>query len=457
MSIYNTLLAQYKNYSDEPPVPPEPVVDKYTPFFVKNLSGEENTLTITKGSSSAPALEIYKSNDGTSWTLFGTTAYPGITLTMQPNEIVYLRCNNGQMASGWNDYNTINCSKDYEVAGNIMSLLYGENFTGEETTFNSKNYCFDCLFYGSTTLKKADRLIMPSTDTGAGGYYRMFSGCSGLETPPIMTTGIKSGYGGMQEMFYNCSSLIATPQFTANIKNHTNRNFSKLFYNCSSITLANCSLTVDQYEDPDDTGILESVFQGCSKLEKAPQITIISYNQYAIKKRICAKAFYGCTSLNDISDISMETGMYGYDCYQMFYNCSSLTEPLDMNYTKSGTYTFYQMYKGCTSLTSFNKTISVGSSYDCYEMFYRCTSLVTGPTLTCATLGSNAFNYMFYGCSSLSSLTCLATNISASGCTTNWLKNVSATGTFTKDPNMSSWPTGANGIPEGWTVVDYQG
>ena len=115
------------------------------------------------------------------------------------------------------------------------------------------------------------------------------------------------------------------------------------------------------------------------------------------------------------------------------------------------------MYKGCTSLTSFNKTISVGSSYDCYEMFYRCTSLVTGPTLTCATLGSNAFNYMFYGCSSLSSLTCLATNISASGCTTNWLKNVSATGTFTKDPNMSSWPTGANGIPEGWTVVDYQG
>ena len=458
MSIYNTLLAQYKNFSNEPPVPPEPVVDKYTPFFVKNLSGEENTLTMKMANRSAPALEIYKSNDGTSWTLFGTTTYAGITLTMQPNEIVYLRCNNGQMGSAWNNYNSIKCSKDYEVAGNIMSLLYGSNFTGEETNFNNKNFCFNGLFYNSTTLKTAERLIMPSTDAGVAGYYRMFLGCRNLEKPPIMTsTTISCGNGAMEEMFSNCSSLVSTPEFSASIKNNSATSFYKIFYGCSNLSVANCSLSATVSMDSSEKGCCESAFENCVKLEKAPQITTINVNSWGLKKRSCYKAFSGCTALNDISRLSVRPGNYGYDFYRMFYNCKSLTNPLNFTYGLSGWYTYYQMYYGCTSLTNFNNTISVAGNYDCYEMFRGCSSLVNGPILTCATLGSNAYYNMFYGCSALSSLTCLATNVSASGCTTNWLKNVSATGTFTKDPNMSDWPTGASGIPEGWTVVDYQG
>lgn len=30
-------------------------------------------------------------------------------------------------------------------------------------------------------------------------------------------------------------------------------------------------------------------------------------------------------------------------------------------------------------------------------------------------------------------------------------------GTFTKAASMSSWTTGNNGIPRGWTVQDYSG
>lgn len=29
-----------------------------------------------------------------------------------------------------------------------------------------------------------------------------------------------------------------------------------------------------------------------------------------------------------------------------------------------------------------------------------------------------------------------------------------STGTFVKNPNMTSWTTGVNGIPRGWTVVN---
>ena len=62
---------------------------------------------------------------------------------------------------------------------------------------------------------------------------------------------------------------------------------------------------------------------------------------------------------------------------------------------------------------------------------------------------------MFYRCSSLNSIKCLATNISARKCTSNWVSGVASTGTFVKNSNMTSWTTGINGIPSGWTVEDY--
>jgi len=48
----------------------------------------------------------------------------------------------------------------------------------------------------------------------------------------------------------------------------------------------------------------------------------------------------------------------------------------------------------------------------------------------------------------------LATDISATNCLGGWVSNVSSTGTFVKNPAMTSLPNGINGIPNGWTVVD---
>ncbi len=63
---------------------------------------------------------------------------------------------------------------------------------------------------------------------------------------------------------------------------------------------------------------------------------------------------------------------------------------------------------------------------------------------------NNMFNNMFHGCSNLNSVTCLATNISANQCTTNWLNGVAATGTFIT-PSSTGWNSGVNGKPSGWT------
>lgn len=61
---------------------------------------------------------------------------------------------------------------------------------------------------------------------------------------------------------------------------------------------------------------------------------------------------------------------------------------------------------------------------------------------------------MFENCTNLNSVTCLATNISASYCTYYWLDGVAATGTFTKAASTDwSGKTGASGIPSGWTAI----
>jgi hypothetical protein len=65
---------------------------------------------------------------------------------------------------------------------------------------------------------------------------------------------------------------------------------------------------------------------------------------------------------------------------------------------------------------------------------------------------------MFYGCTNLSAVTCLATNNSAYECTKDWLKDagtqVTGTKTFTT-PSTTGWSTDINGIPNGWTRVRY--
>lgn len=90
------------------------------------------------------------------------------------------------------------------------------------------------------------------------------------------------------------------------------------------------------------------------------------------------------------------------------------------------------------------------------SMFSGCTSLTTAPDLTFdGTLPTSAYRNMFDGCTGLNYVKCLATDVTTNATTTQyWLRNVSPTGTFVKNASMLDWPSGADGIPSGWTVED---
>ena len=113
-----------------------------------------------------------------------------------------------------------------------------------------------------------------------------------------------------------------------------------------------------------------------------------------------------------------------------------------------------------TALTSAENLVLPATTLidNCYyQMFQDCTSLTTAPVLPATTLIDNCYYEMFNGCSVLNYIKCLATDISANDCTTNWVYNVSASGTFVKDASMTNWTTGDDcGIPSDWTVEDEQ-
>lgn len=116
---------------------------------------------------------------------------------------------------------------------------------------------------------------------------------------------------------------------------------------------------------------------------------------------------------------------------------------------------FSRLFDSCSGLTSAENLILPATtlSNDCYDqMFADCTSLTAAPVLSATTLANGCYASMFFGCESLNSITCLATDISANDCTIWWTIGVASSGTFVKASSMSSWTTGGDGIPSGWTV-----
>lgn len=137
----------------------------------------------------------------------------------------------------------------------------------------------------------------------------------------------------------------------------------------------------------------------------------------------------------------------------MFQSCSSLTTAPALPATNLESYCYNSMFRYCSSLTTAPELPATTLAGYCYAlMFDECTSLTTAPALPAPILVDSCYYGMFEECSNLNSVTCLATDIGANDCTKGWLSSVAATGTFTQAPGVV-WPTGANGIPTGWTVA----
>ena len=321
-------------------------------------------------------------------------------------------------------------NKAFNVEGNIMSLLYGDNFEGQ-TDLTGKNYVFSYLFQMCTTLQSAKNLILPATTLADYCYHRMFQGCTNLtEAPQLPATTLANGcyaymFGGSNAL-PDCSNIDFTSESVV-----ASGGLKELF--------ANTKVTDDD---------LKRILPKNNKGKYCLPCTILTEYCYE-------DMFYNCTSLTEAPELP-STMLADYCYHRMFYNCTSLTTaPSVLPATTLADSCCYYMFRGCTSLTSAPKLPATTLANGCYHMmFHGCTSLTTAPVLPAITLTRWCYRNMFYGCNKLNYIKMLATDISASNCLVNWVRGAASSGTFVKHKDMTTLPSGYNGIPTGWTVVN---
>lgn len=166
----------------------------------------------------------------------------------------------------------------------------------------------------------------------------------------------------------------------------------------------------------------------------------------------CMSMLFGDNAVNNYSLSDKRSAFV-----KLFYNCTNIVNVSSgfLPATTLADWCYSSMFYGCTNLTTAPALPATTLADWCYSyMFQNCSNLTTAPELPATTLTNYCYQYMFYGCSKLNYIKMLATDISASNCLYNWVGSVSRTGTFVKNPAMTTLPTGSNGIPSGWTVVN---
>lgn len=338
------------------------------------------------------------------------------------------------------------------------------------TTLNES--CYEYMFSGCKSLISAPEL--PATTLASRCYYGMFSGCEGLvSTPSLPATTLEDWC--YFSMFYNCSNLVSAPSLPATTL--ADYCYYYMFSGCSKLSTVP-SLPALVLKD----GCYKYMFSGCTILTSAPVLSVstLAKECYAgmfsecvnlktapsLPALILAKGCYqfmfsGCTNLESAPVLSAT--VLAESCYAgMFSSCNGLTVAPSLSATTLAPNCYAGMFSNCINLSEAPALPATQLANGCYGsqsygggMFEGCKKLTEAPMLPAATLVDNCYYNMFTDCTNLNIVTMLATDVTATGCLKNWLSGVSSTGTFTKAKEMTSLPTGSNGIPIGWTVKNY--
>ncbi len=178
------------------------------PFYVEDLSGQGGTLTVD--ASQGDATNIEYSTDAKTW----SSTNPGVPV----NGRVYMRAN----ATKWSRYFSISAkiqsSRTFAIGGNLMSLMYGSAFTGNETEF--PDLTGDNIFYGMfmrcSNLVDAGDLLLPAMTMVPNAYFNMFATTNIVNCPKLLpaTTLATRCY---EQMLKECRSLTNPPVIAATV------------------------------------------------------------------------------------------------------------------------------------------------------------------------------------------------------------------------------------------------
>lgn len=257
-----------------------------------------------------------------------------------------LKGNGVQQQVGSQIYSGVSASGTYVVSGNIMSLVYGDDFVGKKT-FPATSMNFRALFSGETELQSAENLRLPATTLNSNCYHSMFNGCTAMAKGPSSLPATTLAGNCYYSMFYNCSAMTNTPELAAatSVPSYA---YYQMFYGCANITTAP-ELTATSLTDYAYT----EMFRGCSNLVTAPTIlpatTLTSY---------CYKGmFRGCSKLTNTPELPAASLVS--NCYaEMFYGCSLVNSIKCLATSRAATNNTTNWVNGVAASGTFTKASS---------------------------------------------------------------------------------------------------
>ena len=255
------------------------------------------------------------------------------------------------------------------------------------------------------------------TTTGLSGSDKFYCYSPGSE---------KTARDGRFSIGGNIASLLVGDSFEALGPTLTDWSFQYCFSNHPYLTDAS-ELILPMLTCP--TNAYKSTFNGCSGLTGVPLLpaTTLANSCYE-------SMFQGCTSLAVLrNDFELPATTMVLNCYKSMFRSSGLTSAPALPATTLAESCYYFMFAGCTSLSTSSNPVLLPASK----------------------LEKNCYREMFNGATGVNEVICLATDKSASDCTTDWLKNVAASGTFWAPSGVSWTLNSPKGIPVGWTRKAY--
>jgi hypothetical protein len=150
-----------------------------------------------------------------------------------------------------------------------------------------------------------------------------------------------------------------------------------------------------------------------------------------------------------------ENAILSTNCLRyLFYNCANLISAPNLPSTITARYCYAGMFRDCTNLIQAGIIAATTVTEACFfKMFKGCSKLKKAPYLLFTSSYSACCQRMFEGCSMLNEIHISTTSIATGVDFYNWLSNVSPSGDF-YCPAELTIPTGASGIPSGWTRHD---
>lgn len=296
-------------------------------------------------------IQISRDNGATWETISTTSVSPGNIINVTEGQDILLKGYNQtnwtspetkegskfQFESGYYENGVYKACARFNLKGNMMSLVYGDDFRDKFTLESGGTFFF--MFQWCKSLISAEKVVLPATTLSEMCYQSLFGGCNNLEKAPLVlpaenlpnrcykgmfeATAIEYapaimgryfGDGCCFDMFAGCSSLVEAPEIYAETVGELACH--RMFSVCSNMTKAPSILPALVLADR----CYSYMFSNCSKITKSPKLPSAHLVESCYNSM-----FYGCSMLNRIECLATSWSEEDYPTSYWVHNAGTPT------------------------------------------------------------------------------------------------------------------------------------